>query len=329
MKLIEEIKNWKGKNVLIIGEALVDKYISGFADKISPDAPVPVVDVENTQTYLGGIGLVLQFVKSLGGNPKLCTVVGNDFEGQFFYGEIQKLIKDSSGIIVDDSIKTPQITRIKAMKQHLLRLETNYSQEISKKTIDNFLTKINNNFKDIDSILILNYGIGNLFEDVLVQELLGLLRDNFDVPIIARPNLHNYYLYENVDLIKMTLHKALRALSIDCCTETSVSIVGKRILNATGSESVLLNDIESESYLIQKGFEKVKKFNSVLQNPVRSYVSAGSVIMASLGLSLASKISIENASEISLFAATLSATLPPVEFYDSKKLIDYINQITN
>jgi hypothetical protein len=73
----------------------------------------------------------------------------------------------------------------------------------------------------------------------------------------------------------------------------------------------------------------VKKFNSVLQNPVRSYVSVGSVIMASLGLSLASKISIENASEISLFAATLSATLPPVEFYDSKKLIDYINQITN
>ncbi|MEJ2252600.1 MAG: hypothetical protein P8Y97_23435 [Candidatus Lokiarchaeota archaeon] len=329
MTLIEGINSWKDKKVLIIGEALVDKYITGFADKISPDAPIPVIDVENNFTFLGGIGLVLQFVKSLGGIPKICTIVGNDFEGQFFYKEVKKLIDDVSGIIVDETIKTPQITRIKAMNQHLLRLETNYSQEISKDSVNKFLSNIEQNYKDVDSILILNYGIGGFFEDYLIQELLKILKENYDVPIIARPNMSNYYLYENVDLIKMTLHKAMRVLSIDCCNETSVSIVGKRILNATNCKGVLLNDIESESYLIQQGFEKVKKYSSVLNNPVRSYVSVGSVIMASLGLSLATHITIQEATEISLYAATLSAILSPVEFYDTQKLINYINQINN
>ena len=90
MNYIEDIESWKKKKVLIIGEALLDKYITGQADRISPDAPVPNIKIEENLTYLGGIGLVLRFIKSLGGIPEICTIIGNDYEGEFFLKKLTK-----------------------------------------------------------------------------------------------------------------------------------------------------------------------------------------------------------------------------------------------
>src|SRR5271157_4625692 len=81
----------RNKRVLIIGDAMVDKYTSGTANRISPDAPVPVLDIEENQMFIGAVGLVVKYVQSLGGVVDLCTVVGPDFEGEFFSRELQNL----------------------------------------------------------------------------------------------------------------------------------------------------------------------------------------------------------------------------------------------
>ena len=325
----EEIINaWKNKKVLVIGEALIDKYIIGTADKISPDAPVPNIKIEKNISYLGGIGMVLKFIKSLGGIPLLCTMIGEDFEGSFFLKRLKDLELDSSGIIINKNLSTPQITRIKAMGQHLLRLETDYSGNIEDNMIEHFLNTICSKFNDIDSILILNYGVGGLFTDKFIENLLRRLKEKYEaIPIIARPNFDNYYLFENIDMIKMTLHKALQTSSIECCTETSVSIIGKKILTNTKSKNVLLNDIESVSYLFSKNMEEVVKINSILKNPVRSYVSVGSSIMAILGLAYSISVDPLDIAKLALYAATFSASLPPVEFYSSQKFINFIKSI--
>ncbi|MFO8017453.1 MAG: PfkB family carbohydrate kinase [Promethearchaeia archaeon] len=325
MGLEEKLKLWEDKKVLIIGEALIDKYIYGFADRISPDAPIPSVKVEETDIYLGGIGLVLKFIKSLGGIPEICTVIGTDFEGQFFLEKIKELNVPTEGIIVDETIQTPQITRIKAMNQHLLRLETDYSQEFSQNLVDTFFQTVKDTYTDLSAILILDYGIGGLFSDSFVQALIRNLKQHYpDTPIIARPNLAHYYLYEDIDLIKINLQKALREMAIECCTDTSVTISGKRIQNETNSNNVFLNDIESSSYLLMKDKEKAKKIKPVLDSPVRSYVAVGSVIMACLGLSYAADIDILSSIKIALMAGSLSATLPPVEFFNADTLKEYI-----
>ncbi|MFX0072307.1 MAG: bifunctional heptose 7-phosphate kinase/heptose 1-phosphate adenyltransferase [Candidatus Hermodarchaeota archaeon] len=325
MSLADNIKDWKQKKILIVGEALVDKYIIGFADRISPDAPVPNIKIEDSSSYIGGIGLVLQYIKSLGGIPEVCTVIGNDFEGDFFLKAIKKLNIESSGILMDDSINTPQITRLKAMNQHLLRLETDYNSDISGTITENFLKIIGTRSKEIDSILILDYGTGGLFSDLFIQNLLAKLRKTYEnIPIIVRPNTSNYYLYENVDLIKINLQKALQTFSIDCCNETSVSIVGKKILNLSKCKYVLLNYLEIESYLFSRDQEKVEKILPILKHPVRSFVAVGSAIMAALGLSFASGAPVVDAVKLALYAAALTASLPPVEFYDLDKLKNYI-----
>ncbi|MDX1798699.1 MAG: hypothetical protein R3255_08625 [Candidatus Lokiarchaeia archaeon] len=330
MVFIDEISKWEKRKVLVIGDALIDKYIFGYADKISPDAPVPNVKIENTNTYIGAIGLVLQFIKSLGGIPEVCTIIGNDFEGEFFLKKMKELDLQISGILADENIKTPQITRIKAMNQHLLRLETDYNIDISHSLRENFKNLITNSSKDIGAILILDYGLGGIFDDQFIQKLLQFLKDRYkDIPIIARPTISNYYLYENIELIKMNLQKALDTFSIDCCNETSVTIAGKRILNASKCKNVLLNYLELDSFLFSKENDKIEKIQPILDQPVRSYVAVGSVIMAVLGLSYASEIPILEGVKAALYAAALTAILPPVQFFNQEKLKKYISTIIN
>jgi len=325
MTLVEKI-DFENRKVLIIGEASIDKYIVGSANRISPDAPVPNIKIEENLSYIGGVGLALQFIKSLGGIPEVCTIVGNDFEGDFFLKKINELNIDNSGIITDENINTPQITRIRAMNQQILRLETDYSTDISESLIKEYFNIIETRSSDLESILILNYGIGGLFTDIVIQKLLNKLKETYkDIPIITRPDISNYYIYENIDLIKINLQKALQTFSIDCCTETSISIVGNKILNSTKCKNVLLSYLDSDSYLISKDTEKLSIFRSSIQEPVRSYVSVGSVIMAILSLTYASGIPVSDGVKIALFGAALSATLPPVEFFNSEKLCNYIS----
>ena len=329
MTLVDKI-DFKNRKVLIIGEASIDKYIVGSANRISPDAPVPNIKIEENFNYIGGVGLTLQYVKSLGGIPEVCTLVGNDYEGDFFLKKIKELHLDNSGILKDDNIYTPQITRIKAMNQQLLRLETDYSHDISESIINRFFKIIETRSPDIGSILILNYGIGGFFEDIFIQKLLIKLKEIYKkVPIIVRPALNNYYIYEEVDLIRMNLQKALQILSIDCCNETSISIASKRILNSTKCNNVLLSYLDSESYLLSKDFEKLIKYNPIIEGPVRTYVAVGSALMAILGLSYASNIAVSEATKIALYGAALSATLPPVDFFTSEKLRDFIQKDSN
>ena len=325
MTLVENIKKWKDKKVLIIGEALVDEYLYGRAEGISPDAPVPIVKIERTSAFLGGIGRVVKYVKSLGGIPEVCTIVGDDYQGNLFLKKMKELKIGVTGIIKDKKIITPQITKVKAMNQHMLRLETDYSSNIPESILDKFFTITESASEDIGSIIILDYGIGGLFNDLFIQTLLNKLKNSYkNTPIIARPNFSNYYIYEEIDLIKMNLQKALEIFSIDTTTDTSISIVGKKILNSSKSKSVLLSYLESDSYLLNKNSEQVIKFNPILQERVRSYVAVGSVIMAVLGLSYAADLPISDGVNAALYSAALTASLPPVNFYNIEKLRNFI-----
>ncbi|MFW9936251.1 MAG: bifunctional heptose 7-phosphate kinase/heptose 1-phosphate adenyltransferase [Candidatus Thorarchaeota archaeon] len=325
MTIVEKVGKWKNKRILIIGDALIDRYIIGNADKISPDAPVPNVKIEKSEIYLGAIGLVLQFIKSLGGIPEICAVVGDDYEGEFFIKKVRELNINHHNILIDENINTPQITRIKAKDQHLLRLETDYSNQISNSIREDLLDKKITAYNNIESIILLDYGINGIFDDHYIPKMLQVLRDNYkDVPIIVRPNLSNYYLFENIDLMKINLQKSLQNFSIKCCNDTSITIAGKRIINSSKCKALLLNYLELDSYLFYRKQERVEKIKSILDKPVRGYIAVGSVIMAVLGLISASKIPLLDGVKIAMFAAALSATLPQVEFFNSKVLENYI-----
>ncbi len=325
MEFINELDKWCNKKVLIIGDALIDRYILGNADKISPDAPVPNIKVEKSEIYLGAIGLVIQYIISLGGIPEICTIVGDDYEGDFFIKKIKELNVNSSNIIVDANISTPQITRIKAMNQHMLRLESDYTNKISNLIIKKFLSIVESNFNNIDAIIILDYETGALFNDVLIIKLLKLLKLTYiNVPIIARPNISNYHLFEGIDLIKINLQKALKSLSIDCYTDTSAAIAGKKIIISSKCDNLLLNYLETNSFLFSKHTENVEKISPILKCSVRSYIAVGSVIMAVLGLVFASKIQPLTGAKIAMHAAALSAITPPVDFFNTERLKEFI-----
>ena len=200
------------------------------------------------------------------------------------------------------------------------------ANELTSETTKSLLSVIENQAKNYDCILILDYGAGVLFQDVFIRELLHILKNECkDCPIIARPHIINYYLYEDIDLIKINLQKALNQFSIDCCNETSVSIVGKRILNSTRCKNVFLNYLETDSYLFTKNQEKVEIIKPILHQPVRSFVAVGSAIMAVLSLAFSANNPVLETIYTSLYAAGLSAISPPVNFFSTKELKEFIS----
>lgn len=213
------------------------------------------------------------------------------------------------------------------MNQHLLRLETDYKSEIPSRSLKEFLFNVESNFSNLDSIIILDYGAGGLFTDSFIQKLLHILKTNYNkVPIVVRPNDQSYFLYENVDIMKVNLQRALKIFSIDCKTETSVNIVGKRILNASRCKNLLLNYLETDSFLFLKNKEKVEKFKPLLEEPVHSFMAVGSAIMAIMGLSLAANVGIKNSIQIALYAGVLSVITSPVRFFSISELINFIEK---
>ncbi len=321
MTLAKEAKKFHNKKLLIIGDLLLDKYIFGTADKLSPDAPVPSITINETHNYLGGAGMVLKYIKSLSGIPYTYNIVGNDYDGDQIIKKLQKLKVNTSGILVSENVNTPYITRIKALNQQLLRLESHYAT-IPKQTINDFLHLVESAPSDIESIMILDYGLNGLFNDNFITKLLSTLNNSFEnTPIIVRPNESKYYLYEGVDLMKINLFKALRIFSINCYNTTSALITGKKILNTCKSKNLLLSHLELDSYLFSLDNEHIKKYRPKLKNFIYNYISTGSAIMAVLGLSYASNIPVTVGVDLALRASALSATKSDNFFFNLEEFI--------
>ncbi|MHA1731228.1 MAG: bifunctional heptose 7-phosphate kinase/heptose 1-phosphate adenyltransferase [Promethearchaeota archaeon] len=315
----ELFSNVRNKKVLVIGDAAIDKYISGSTTRISPDSPVPVVDVQKKEFFLGGVGRVVKFILGFGADVQICTAVGDDFEGEFFTREVSNFNLGLKGIIKEDCF-TPQITRIKSRGQHMLRLEKRY--ELSKDQIKNVNSKASE-FLDgvidkVDVVLVLDYGMG-LFRGnfELVGAILSRARER-DVKVIVRPDKENYRLFTDVYISKINLNLAASIVGMNPVNETSIRIIGNKMLNDIKCCGLYLSYLDENSYLLS-GDEFIT-IPRVLKHHGTSYIGAGSAIMATLAVMTAAGADRETAIRVANVAGALSATKPPVTFFPLKEL---------
>ena len=158
MKINKVFEKIKGKKIIIIGDSMVDSYVLGEINRNSPEAPVPIVDVKQEDTKLGGAANVALNIQSLGMEPILCSVIGDDKDGENFLKLCKKNNLDTTGIIIDYNRKTTNKKRVIVNKKHILRIdneETNYIEpEIREKFVNNIEKLISNNkiiiFQDYD-----------------------------------------------------------------------------------------------------------------------------------------------------------------------------------
>ena len=206
MTINSVFENFKGKKVIIIGDSMVDSYIFGEINRNSPEAPVPIVDIKKEDTKLGGAANVALNIQSLGMEPILCSVIGDDEDGQIFMKLCKKNNLVTKGIIIDEYRKTTNKKRVIVNKDHILRIdneETNYlKSNVRNKFINNTEKLIANN----EIIIFQDYDKG-----VINKKMIEEINKIDHLFIAVDPKKRNFFEYKNVDLFKPNLSEILNA----------------------------------------------------------------------------------------------------------------------
>ena len=212
IKLFSEFNNL---NVLIIGDVMVDSYLWGKVERISPEAPVPVVSVQNRENRLGGAANVALNIKAMGANPILCSVVGDDQKGKEFIELLEGQDMVTLGIIKSKDRLTTTKFRVIGNKVQMLRVD----EESEKPLIEEEQTALINRFKKIlneymiDVIIFQDYDKGVISEEMIKMVVKTAMEKN--IPVAVDPKKQNFSAYKNVTLFKPNLKELKEGLKID------------------------------------------------------------------------------------------------------------------
>ena len=222
------IDRFSGAKVFVIGDIIMDRYIWGNVSRISPEAPVPVVDVKMENNMLGGAANVIRNIAALGARPVLCGVVGQDETGQGILLEIEKMGLKRDGIVQEDGRITSVKTRVVAHNQQVVRFDRESRKEISPASIAKILAYINKNIHEIDAIVISDYGKG-VISGQIMNGLATLIGPPSERTIILSvdPKTGNFEYYQGVDIITPNHHEAGLFCGIEIVDEETLLTRGQ------------------------------------------------------------------------------------------------------
>ena len=188
--------------VLVIGDAMIDNYLWGKVDRISPEAPIPIVTVTKQENRLGGAGNVSMNIQALGATPILISIIGNDEKGRIFEELMQEKKLPRQGIFIDPSRITTVKTRIISGGQQISRVDHEISTLIDHPFEEQIFDKINTiiNSEQINIVIFVDYDKG-LISPWLIKNVIELAKSK-NILIAADPKVRNFNHYQQVDLFK-------------------------------------------------------------------------------------------------------------------------------
>lgn len=211
----EIFKSFNNLNVLIIGDVMLDSYLWGKVNRISPEAPVPIVAVTKKERRLGGAANVALNIQALGANPILCSVIGVDYEGQAFLDLLKTQKLSQKGILKCRDRITTVKTRVIGNHAQLLRVDEEVETEIEPSETQQLLTLISYiiNHDKIDVIIFEDYNKG-LITSKLVNKVVELAKSK-NIPTCVDPKKKNFNTYKGVSLFKPNLKELREGIKMD------------------------------------------------------------------------------------------------------------------
>lgn len=215
----EIFKSFNNLNVLIIGDVMIDSYMWGKVNRISPEAPVPIVAVQKKEKRLGGAANVALNIQALGGNPILCSVIGIDYEGQNFMDllKVQKL--SQKGILKSRTRITTEKTRVIGNNHQLMRIDEEVEEDITTAETQQLITLISylTQHEKIDVIVFEDYNKG-LITPRLISKVVEVAKQK-GIPTCVDPKKKNFNAYKGVSLFKPNLKELREGLKMDISSD--------------------------------------------------------------------------------------------------------------
>lgn len=215
----ELFKSFNNLNVLIIGDVMIDSYMWGKVNRISPEAPVPIVAVHKKEKRLGGAANVALNIQAMGANPILCSVIGIDLEGQMFLDLLKQQKLSQKGILKSRTRITTEKTRIIGNNTQLLRVDEEMEEDISSGETQQLITLISYLIQNekIDVIIFEDYNKG-LITPKLISKIVELARSK-GIPTCVDPKKKNFNSYKGVSLFKPNLKELREGLKLDITSD--------------------------------------------------------------------------------------------------------------
>ena len=206
--LLQELSK---KTVLVVGDVMIDRYLWGAVDRVSPEAPVPVLDLEASENRLGGAANVAMNIKALGAQVVLCGIVGADVAGNSFHRLMEREQLSTKTILTLDNAKTTVKTRVIGSHQHLLRVDDERFLELADTEASQFMSMITEALNDApDLVIIQDYNKGSLTSEVIAYILDSSLK--LQIPVAVDPKDEHFFAYSGVALFKPNLKEIRQAL---------------------------------------------------------------------------------------------------------------------
>lgn len=290
-KLQQLLTNLRGKRLAVIGDVMIDRYIWGNVSRVSPEAPVPVVEVESESARLGGAANVANNITSLGAKVLLIGVAGSDANGKELIRILDAQQTASDGIIVDPSRPTTVKTRVIAHNQHVVRIDSEEKKDIDGSIQKKILSVLQNSVNDLDGIIIEDYNKGVVVKE-LIHAVIALAKKHNTV-ITVDPKFNNFFEYNDVSVFKPNIKETEEALGKKLRTDNDLLAAGKRLLEQLNADNVLLTRSE-------KGMSLFERNGAVTHIPARArevadVSGAGDTVIATLTAMLAAGATVKEA----------------------------------
>ncbi|WP_457745718.1 D-glycero-beta-D-manno-heptose-7-phosphate kinase [Sulfurimonas sp.] len=315
MNILKESK----PNILVIGDLMIDHYLWGSCERISPEAPVQVVDISKETTVLGGAGNVINNLKALGADVSVSGVIGDDANGDELVSMLDDIGVDSSNLIVQNGRKTSKKSRIIAVSQQILRYDKESKNAIAKESVLKIVESLQKSIEKYDMVILSDYGKGVLTSE-LCQSVIALAKEK-KIKVLVDPKGSNFNKYDGAYLLTPNKKEAQLATGIDINDEASLK---KALLKLKKECNLGISLITLSEDGIATYDGDVKVFPTVAKE-VFDVTGAGDTVIASIAFALSAGKDINETAKFANLAAgvvvgkigSATVTIDEIEEYEA------------
>ncbi|PUE65647.1 D-glycero-beta-D-manno-heptose-7-phosphate kinase [Arcobacter lacus] len=306
----------KKPNILVIGDLMIDHYLWGSCDRISPEAPVQVVNVKKESSVLGGAGNVINNLFTLGATVDVISVIGDDNVANELKSLLEKIKISTSNLIVENNRKTSKKSRLIASQQQVLRYDMESIDDINEESHKKIISNLEKNIKKYSSIILSDYGKGVLTTK-LTQDIINIANKN-GVKVLVDPKGKDYSKYKGSYTLTPNKKEAQEATNIDIKDENSLINALKNLKEKCDLEVSLIT-LSEQGIAI---FDENLTIKPTVAREVYDVTGAGDTVIASIAFALGNDLNINEAVSFANLAAGVvvgklgSATTTLDEIYE-------------
>lgn len=298
-KLKTYLRRFSKAKILVLGDLILDHYVWGTVNRISPEAPVPVVHVNSESYRMGGAANVYHNIATLGGQVELCGVIGDDPYGKQILKDVRNVSKQASGIFIDKSRPTIKKTRVIAHNQQIVRFDVEQRSQLSKAIERKIIRYVDSRLQDLSCIVISDYAKGLITEELMQH--IQKQATHYEVPIIVDPKVEHMPYYAGVTVITPNYLEAKQGAGFLPTQQIPIKQIGR----------ALQQRLQCQSVVVTRGEEGMSIFEQngrswtipAVARQVYDVTGAGDTVVSTLALALSARASISDAAVLANQAA--------------------------